>query len=1093
MAANPKGVFSSGLSGKAGFARLFSFFRPVMRSVRAKRGGFRGVVSALLIVGVLAPFFPASATTCATSGNNITISSSCIFDAGTYTFTGTLTINSGVTITAASNVGSAQVIIISDNIDVQGTVSANGTGFASTTGTGQGTDSGVTGGGAGHGGNGGNGFVAGGITYGSVTAPVTLGSGGGTGSGGAGGGAGGGAIKLQATGTVTVAGTVSANGSNGGLNAGGGSGGSVWIDAGTLAGGGTVTANGGSIGSNSPGSGGGGRIAVFYTTDSSTLISGNKFNAIGGTVVTGQIGGAGTVFLKQASATNGQLIVDNNERNGANTTQVSSTSQTYDGVTLKRAAKYVIPTGTTLAVATGGTYSGSGTTTPTLTVDSGGTLSLAGTAVTGTITLTNNGSIALAGAMTVASGTFRTSGTLTGGLSTLTLNASGVFTHATASALFSGSDLIVNSGGTFVQETTSQMTVGTVTVNSGGTIMHADNSTAKNSIVNISATTFTINSGGIVSVNESGFNFSEGTGQGTDGTTAGGGGYCGAGGNGSGGTAGGTTYGSSTNPDDMGSGGGNDTDAGFGGAGAGEIKIQVSGVLTVNGTISANGGQGSFNQAGGGSGGTVNLNAGSWAGTTGSITANGGAGAPTGAGATGGGGGGAGRVFVGYGAKTYTGTIVSTGGAKGGTTSAATAGGNCTPVETATSPTITSVAHTPSPTALTTDVVTLTTSATYTALINKIEIFLDGTAPANLKHACNFSPAQSPASCQISVGFLAAGSHTTTVKAYGTDASVATATETFTVTGQTTGGTVTLGRSKVSVSTSFRLDFVLSGSSTGTLTVTLPGAFTVTAAGIGGSSSACLSGFGFTATTLSATKTGCTGTVTLAGATVTNPATPGAYAVTWTNDNGSASVFITSDDQVGVTSAIDPTLTMNVGSQASATACDGTFAGNGGTVALGALTTASVTSSDAASVPHICARISTNAGGGAAMTVKSLNGSLKSTAVPADAIPSNTSTLAAGTAGYGLCAGSAGADSGKDATTPTGATPARSSPFNGTTCTSTGHDIGAVTTSAQNLWTLSGPSQNAFFRIYVKAAVSTSTQAHNDYADTLTFVGTGTY
>ncbi len=241
------------------------------------------------------------------------------------------------------------------------------------------------------------------------------------------------------------------------------------------------------------------------------------------------------------------------------------------------------------------------------------------------------------------------------------------------------------------------------------------------------------------------------------------------------------------------------------------------------------------------------------------------------------------------------------------------------------------------------------------------------------------------------------------------------------------------------------------------------------------------------------------GTNAVTGATgdqqITNATTAGSKTVTVAAgaDSGTFAVAIVTDDQVSVTASVDPSLTFNVGAEASATACAGTFAGNGGTVALGTLTTGAVASSDASSVNHICSRVSTNAGSGAVVTVKSTNAALKSTSTPADVINSATATLVAGTSGYGLCAGSAGADSGKDSTTPTGATPARVSPFNGTTCTSSGHDVGALTTSAQNAWTLSGPSQNAFFRMYVKAAISATVPAHNDYTDTLTFVATGTF
>lgn len=229
---------------------------------------------------------------------------------------------------------------------------------------------------------------------------------------------------------------------------------------------------------------------------------------------------------------------------------------------------------------------------------------------------------------------------------------------------------------------------------------------------------------------------------------------------------------------------------------------------------------------------------------------------------------------------------------------------------------------------------------------------------------------------------------------------------------------------------------------------------------------------------------------------ITNATTAGSKSLTLGGtmaDSATFAVAIVTDDQVSVTASVDPSLTFNVGAEASATACAGTFAGNGGTVALGTLTAGAVASSDASSVNHICSRVSTNAGAGAVVTVRSTNASLRSTSTPADQISSATATLVAGTSGYGLCAGSAGADSGRDSTTPAGAVPTRVSPFAGASCTSSGHDVGALTTSAQNVWTLSGPSQNAFFRMYVKAAISATVPAHNDYTDTLTFVATGTF
>ncbi len=248
--------------------------------------------------------------------------------------------------------------------------------------------------------------------------------------------------------------------------------------------------------------------------------------------------------------------------------------------------------------------------------------------------------------------------------------------------------------------------------------------------------------------------------------------------------------------------------------------------------------------------------------------------------------------------------------------------------------------------------------------------------------------------------------------------------------------------------------------------------------------------------TATVTLTSCTaGTLTITSFTGTNPAGAGSNLVTVTGAaglTGSFAVTTVTSDQVSITASIDPSITFNVGSQASATACDGTFSGNGGTVGLGTLTTGAVASSDASSVPHICSRITTNAGSGAAVSVKSLNAALQSVAVSGDKINSATATLAAGTSGYGLCAGSAGGDSGKDVTTPVGASPAAVSPFN-SACTSAVHNVGALTTSAQNVWNTTGAVANGFFRLYVKAAISGTVPAHTDYADTLTFIATGTF
>ncbi len=103
---------------------------------------------------------------------------------------------------------------------------------------------------------------------------------------------------------------------------------------------------------------------------------------------------------------------------------------------------------------------------------------------------------------------------------------------------------------------------------------------------------------------------------------------------------GGNSVDSTTSPSMLGSGGGNYFPYSIGGAGGGAILLNVSGILQVDGRISANGGNGSGTGGGGGAGGSIALTVGTLSGA-GSITANGGGGADSI-----GGGGGGGRIAI---------------------------------------------------------------------------------------------------------------------------------------------------------------------------------------------------------------------------------------------------------------------------------------------------------------------------------------------------------------------------------------------------------------------------------------------------------------
>jgi hypothetical protein len=217
-------------------------------------------------------------------------------------------------------------------IEAGGGISADGTGFGNGQGPGTGRFStaqgyGYLGGGGGYGGCGGSAstpavVAAGGLTYGSLTAPIDRGSSGAA-STSTYGGAGGGAVRLIITGTLQLEGMLSAQGWPGAIpGSGGGSGGSIWVTAGALTGSGWIAVNGGG-GNGNGGGGGGGRIALEYAANGFT----GPITAFGGSGSSS--GGAGTIYLKPKSQPVGQVIVDNGGQLGGHTT-LGPLSAPYD-------------------------------------------------------------------------------------------------------------------------------------------------------------------------------------------------------------------------------------------------------------------------------------------------------------------------------------------------------------------------------------------------------------------------------------------------------------------------------------------------------------------------------------------------------------------------------------------------------------------------------------------------------------------------------------------------------------------------------------------------------------------------------------------
>jgi hypothetical protein len=300
----------------------------------------------------------------------------------------------------------------------------------------------------------------------------------------------------------------------------------------------------------------------------------------------------------------------------------------------------------------------------------------------------------------------------------------------------------------------------------------------------------------------------------------------------------------------------------------------------------------------------------------------------------------------------------------------------------------------------------------------------------------------------------------------------------------------TLSREKITTSSTHLLVATLPAFAN-TQTVTF--SYAVATTGLETSTPSCALGTGTctasaSGNTLTVTCTavgGCSGVLTLGTFVGSNEGTAGSKTVTIAGSGGVSGSFaipLVDEDQVSVTASVDPTITFDID-----TAPTDTESAIAYSVSLGTLDTSSVKRSDA-TINSIWIDLATNAKGGAVVTVTSTKASLKSTSVPTDAIDSTTASMAAGTENYGLCVA--------QSTETTGGPFAENAPFNGATCVD-----GAVNTvgtlnaaSAQTILnSTSLPLSGGRAKIRVNAAISSITPAHNDYADTLTFIATGTF
>ena len=198
-------------------------------------------------------------------------------------------------------------------------------------------------------------------------------------------------------------------------------------------------------------------------------------------------------------------------------------------------------------------------------------------------------------------------------------------------------------------------------------------------------------------------------------------------------------------------------------------------------------------------------------------------------------------------------------------------------------------------------------------------------------------------------------------------------------------------------------------------------------------------------------------------------------------DTGTITVDIIDDDQVTVTANVNQSITFDIDTATSDTNSSAPYS-----VALGTITTSDNRVSGATDgINSIFIDLGTNAAGGATVTVKNANGT-NGLVSGSDNINSTTGTMATGTENYGLCVESVAQTTG---------TLSKAAPYDTGTCTTDNHTnvIDALTTTGESILTSTAPLGAGRAEILVNAGISSSTAAHSDYTDTLTFIATGTF
>ena len=467
-----------------------------------------------------------------------------------------------------------------------------------------------------HGGMGGdfagNGDILPGAVYGDPRRPAALGGGGGAWSGA--GGDGGGLVRISASESLLLDGAVRADGGiSSGSASGEGAGGSVWIETPLLSGTGTISANGGTTGGGNHTGGGGGRVVVYAAALDPAADFGalRRITAFGGDGWYGD-GAAGTVFVKLAGQADGTLLLDSGASADATWSTATTLPPIGPGITAGTSSNTLTASGTLRAFVPGGLRG--------LRINPDATQGesfeiVANTETVLTVATPNENGVAFA-------------------------SVAGVGRRYAAVWRF---DQVIFRRGAFLELADPLRVNGTLSVAEAGLLTHARTTTAYEGGLDLEVGVLTLDATSRIDVSARGYLGGDRAGLGGTAHTLGfaagaqpgtGGSYGGLGGNyaGSGGQTN-PVYGSATEPQDLGSGGG--AWSGPGGDGGGRIRI-VAGAMLADGSIRADGGLSGGSASGEGSGGSINLQIGTFAGA-GSLSAS--SGTTGGSNHTGGGGG----------------------------------------------------------------------------------------------------------------------------------------------------------------------------------------------------------------------------------------------------------------------------------------------------------------------------------------------------------------------------------------------------------------------------------------------------------------------